>query len=104
MKIRFLETYSVKAAGGPTYSEGEVYDLPRPTAEHFLRKRRAEIVQGAILGSVADAPEISTPDSLPPEVGAAVEEAGSRTLGGKKDPVKAFSTAQRAYRKKKLSE
>lgn len=43
MKIRFLETYTVKAQGGATYQKDDVLDFPEPTARHFLQRGRAEV-------------------------------------------------------------
>ena len=43
MKIRFLETYTVKGRDGETFLQGKIYDLPGPSAQHFLNKGRAEI-------------------------------------------------------------
>jgi hypothetical protein len=92
MKIRFLQTYTVKADGGETYKEGKVYDLPDPTAQHFLKKRgRAVPCDSEPEG--ADA----TPDKE-----SAVQLPEERELGGGKDPVKTFTKAQRASRKKAL--
>ena len=43
MKVKFLETYTVKAADGRTFVAGEVYDLDDSSAKHFLNKRRCEV-------------------------------------------------------------
>jgi len=83
MKIRFLQTYTVKADGGETYEEGKVYDLPDPTAQHFLKKHGRAV------------PCDSEPEG-------AVQLPEERELGGGKDPITIFTKAQRASRKKAL--
>jgi hypothetical protein len=45
VRIKFLETYKVKDQEGREFLNAEVYDLPDPTALHFVRRGRAEIVQ-----------------------------------------------------------
>lgn len=55
MKVRFLEDYTVQAANGPSYKAGAVYDLPLPSAQHFLRKRRAELAPADEPGAQAAA-------------------------------------------------
>jgi len=89
VKIQFLETYQVKDQEGKIYREGEIYDLPEPSARHFLRKSRAKICLEAEKAEIIEEP--SPPESLEKE------------LGNSSDPVKAFTEGQRKYRKKKLS-
>lgn len=43
MKVKFLETYTVKASDGRTFVSGEVYDLDEASAKHFLNKNRCEV-------------------------------------------------------------
>jgi hypothetical protein len=43
MKIRFLETYKVKDQEGREFLKDEVYDLPDPSALHFVRRGRAVV-------------------------------------------------------------
>jgi len=91
MKIRFKETYRVKAENGPEYQAGEVYDLPELSAKHFLRKGRAVIVTG---------PTVTTPEVMSPEVKEAIKETESRPLGARGgDPVTRGAKAQIAFRK-----
>jgi len=72
MKVRFLETYKVKAADGPEYQAGEVYDLSEPSAQHFMRKGRAELVL------VVE--QATTPEVLPLEVGKTIQQSEARFI------------------------
>lgn len=45
MKIRFLETREVKDGSGQVFKEGKTYDLPEPSARHWLNRGVAEPVQ-----------------------------------------------------------
>jgi len=91
MKIRFLKDYKVQAENSPFYKAGEVYDLPELSANHFLRKGRAEIVQPMI-------------ELIPvPEVAEAIKKTESKVIGARGgDPVKRFSKAQQSFRKKAI--
>ena len=58
-KIRFLEDYTVDdyRKGTPDeekYTGGKVYDLPLPSAEHFIRTLRAEAPGGKPASAPAD--------------------------------------------------
>ena len=74
MKVRFLEDYTVKAVNGPSYRAGEVYDLPMPSAQHFMRKRRAELAPADDPGAQAAV----TVDSKPP---VQADGGGAKPLG-----------------------
>jgi hypothetical protein len=104
MKIKFLETYKVKAADGPEYKAGEIYDLPAPSAQHFLRKGRAEIVQPVIESLAPPVVEdVATPEVLPLEVARAIKQTESRVIGARGgDPGPKFDKAQKSFRKKAL--
>lgn len=41
MKIKFLESYQVKDCEGKIFRQGEVYDLPLASANHFLKRGKA---------------------------------------------------------------
>lgn len=99
MRVRFLQSYTVQAAGGETYLEGQVYDLPDATARHFLRKRRAEICNEPV--KIKQVPTVA---ELPPEIGEAVMKTEARTFGERGgDPVKKSTKAQSSYRKRALA-
>lgn len=69
MKIRFLETYQVKDQAGRTFHEGEVHDLPEPSARHFLRKNRAEVFAGEVpplIQEPAPSPDLSPAAKIQP--------------------------------------
>lgn len=44
MKIRFKQACLVKDGSGTQFEEGHVYDLPLASAEHWLRRGKAEPV------------------------------------------------------------
>ncbi len=45
MRIKFLEDYTVKAAGGESYTGGKQYTLSDRTAQHFINKGIAEVAK-----------------------------------------------------------
>lgn len=38
MKVKFLQTRTVKAVDGETFEEGRVYDLPDDSADRWIRR------------------------------------------------------------------
>jgi hypothetical protein len=119
MRIRFLQDYQVKDAGGREFKKGQIYDLAPDSARHFLSRRRAEAVSIEFPApQIKDAAEPPVSSSIPPKENATASEAAdtgeksewSRThppeekiMGGQGDPVKTFTEGQRNYRKRKLS-
>jgi hypothetical protein len=65
MKIRFLETYKVKDSEGRKFLKDEVYDLPDPSALHFIRRGRAAVFVPEPAKIVEPAPEPETIQPLP---------------------------------------
>lgn len=47
MKVQFLQTRTVQAAGGETFNQGEIYDLPEPSAARWLQRGVAKAVSDA---------------------------------------------------------
>ena len=48
MKIKFLETCKVKAENGETFSEGKTYEVNEASANHWVRRGKAEVVGGVV--------------------------------------------------------
>ena len=47
MRVRFLETYTVKDDEGTTFQKDKTYDMKPPSARHFINKRVAVEVSSA---------------------------------------------------------
>ncbi|MGE0724810.1 MAG: hypothetical protein AB7O45_10565 [Alphaproteobacteria bacterium] len=61
-RVRFLETRVVQDSVGMRYEAGEVYDLPGPSAERWIRRGVAELVATP----VAQPDEAATTTASPP--------------------------------------
>jgi hypothetical protein len=44
IKVQFVRDYTVQADRGQTYEEGQVVQLPEASANHFLARGAAELV------------------------------------------------------------
>lgn len=44
MKIKFLKTVVVEDRSGQTFEEGQVYDLPELSAQHWLKRGIAVLI------------------------------------------------------------
>lgn len=47
-KVKFLESRTVQAADGETYTKGEVHDLPPDSCHHWVRRGVAVFVPDAV--------------------------------------------------------
>lgn len=122
MKIKFLDPYQVKDAGGKLYLAGEVVELSEASARHFLRRSAAEVYAGpdakevkaaaaavkkeekAAATAVKEEAKSAAADAKVEAKAAAADAKAAaadvppdKDLGGETDPVKTFTAAQAAY-------
>lgn len=80
--IRFKRDYRVEAAGGATYSSGDVVECSEATAEHFIARQAAELCDSKPAAADEPAEDAPKPESKPAvkarsKKGASTDEAES---------------------------
>jgi hypothetical protein len=69
VKVRFLVTRLVRDGTGTTFTAGKVYEMTEDSAQHWIRRQKAELVETAAKASrPTTAAPVPTAGTAPPDV------------------------------------